>query len=111
MEIVISIQDKVFENIKENDTITPDQIDYITSSILYGIQLPEEHGRLGDLDELTKILQDMADDEWNTQVGSSKGLEDAIDVIDSIKMISEDMDNRPSETYLNTPHNCDTNTK
>ena len=35
-------------------------------------------------DVLRKIsaeLQRMADDEWNKQVGSSKGLEDAIDVI------------------------------
>lgn len=42
MEIVIFIQDKVFKNIKENNTITPDQIDYITSSILYGRVLKEE---------------------------------------------------------------------
>lgn len=32
---------------------------------------------------LIKQLEEMANDEWNKQVGSSKGLEDAIDVIDN----------------------------
>lgn len=32
---------------------------------------------------LKKVLEEMANDEWNISVGSSKGLEDAIDVIDN----------------------------
>lgn len=39
--------------------------------------------RLIDADALTEVLETMAKDEWNQQVGSSKGLEDAIDVIDN----------------------------
>lgn len=39
--------------------------------------------RLIDADELTKQLETMANDEWNIQVGASRGLEDAIDVIDN----------------------------
>lgn len=35
------------------------------------------------LKEIQCELQRLADDEWNKQVGSSKGLEDAIDVIES----------------------------
>lgn len=37
--------------------------------------------RLIDADKLDECLQSMADLEWNKQVGSSKGLEDAIDII------------------------------
>ena len=34
-------------------------------------------------DDIMTHLQKMADDEWNQQVGASKGLEDAIEVIES----------------------------
>ena len=37
--------------------------------------------RLIDADKLDECLQSMANLEWNKQVGSSKGLEDAIDII------------------------------
>ena len=39
--------------------------------------------RLIDADALTEVLETMAKDKWNQQVGSSKGLEDAIDVIEN----------------------------
>ena len=39
--------------------------------------------RLIDADALKEVLETMAKDEWNQQVGSSKGLEDAIDAIDN----------------------------
>ena len=41
------------------------------------------------LDDITAHLQEMADDKWNQQVGASKGLEDAIDVIESYTERSE----------------------
>ena len=37
--------------------------------------------RLIDADALIEVIEKMASNEWNIQVGSSKGLEDAIDVI------------------------------
>lgn len=43
--------------------------------------------RLIDADALTKQLEEMADNEWNKSVGSSKGLEDAIDVVESMPTI------------------------
>ena len=39
--------------------------------------------KLIDADALKAKLEEMANLEWNIQVGSSKGLEDAIDVIDN----------------------------
>ena len=36
------------------------------------------------IEEIIATLQKLADDEWNKQVGSSKGLEDALDVIEDI---------------------------
>ena len=46
-----------------------------------GTPLPKGHGRLIDADKLIKQLEASANIEWNIQVGSSKGLEDAIDII------------------------------
>lgn len=43
--------------------------------------------RLIDADALTKQLEEMADNEWNKSVGSSKGLEDAIDVIETMPTV------------------------
>lgn len=43
--------------------------------------------RLIDADTLTKQLEEMAENEWNKTVGSSKGLEDAIDVIESMPTV------------------------
>lgn len=45
-------------------------------------ELVKKHGRLIDADKLIKKLEATANIEWNKQVGSSKGLEDAIDIID-----------------------------
>ena len=44
-------------------------------------RLTEVHMRLIDADALIEVIEKMANNEWNIQVGSSKGLEDAIDVI------------------------------
>lgn len=50
-------------------------------------ELVKRHGRLIDADELVKQLEDTANIEWNQQVGSSKGLEDAIDIVDDTPTI------------------------
>ena len=39
--------------------------------------------RLIDADAVINELEEMANNEWNISVGSSKGLNDAIDVIDN----------------------------
>lgn len=54
-----------------------------------GILLPEGHGRLIDVDALIKQLEAMANNRWNIQVGASKGLEEAIDIVDDAPTIVE----------------------
>lgn len=95
MKIVIDIPEEVYNNIKSNEEI----ITYVTKdgggsralhgslAIINGTILPKGHGRLIDADELIKQLEVYADDEWNGQVGSSKGLEDAIDIVDDAPTI------------------------
>ena len=51
--------------------------------------------RLIDADALTEVLETMAKDKWNQQVGSSKGLEDAIDVIENVPTVE------PEKTVCN----------
>ena len=46
--------------------------------------------RLINADALIKKLEEMANDEWNISVGSSKGLEDAIDVVENFPTIELD---------------------
>jgi len=97
MKIVIDIPEEVYNSIKSNEEI----IKYITKdgrgsnqlqgslAIINGTILPEGHGRLIDADELIKQLEATANIEWNMQVGSSKGLIDAIDIVDDIPTIIE----------------------
>jgi hypothetical protein len=71
----------------ENDKIlvVNDELGYTR-----GIQLkplPKEHGRLIDADALIEQLEATANIEWNQKVGSSKGLEDAIDIVDDTPTI------------------------
>lgn len=58
----------------------------LTEALDLAIKALEQTEVKGDLisrEWVTKKLEEMANDEWNIQVGSSKGLEDAIDVIDN----------------------------
>ena len=48
--------------------------------------------------EIKAHLQKMADDEWNQQVGASKGLEDAIEVIESYTEGSAECQNVKKQT-------------
>ena len=45
--------------------------------------MTENKGDLISREALIKKLEEMANNEWNIQVGSSKGLEDAIDVTEN----------------------------
>ena len=48
---------------------------------------------------LKKKLEEMANNEWNIQVGSSKGLEDAIDVIENAPTVETDIEVATKDAY------------
>lgn len=90
IELIIKIPEEMYKwaydvNKFSNDYGMGDFIDLIKNGIL----LPKGHGRLIDADELTKQLETVASDDWNKQVGASKGLEDAIDIVDDAQAIIE----------------------
>ena len=96
MQIVIDIPDKVYgvikyfesaldSNYKKDDDVKT----VLIKALLNGTPLPKGHGRLIDADALIKQLEAMANDEWNKHVGASKGLEDAIDIVDDAPTIIE----------------------
>jgi len=91
MKIVIDIDDEqVLFDIKNRGLEGESETDKVIINALYnGTILPEGHGRLIDADELIKQLEATANIEWNMQVGSSKGLIDAIDIVDDIPTIIE----------------------
>ena len=87
MQIVIDIPEEEYALCKKQwDT---ECLDTLMIAVKYGTPLPKGHGRLIDADELTKQLETVANDEWNKQVGASKGLEDAIDIVDNEQTIIE----------------------
>lgn len=75
--------------------------------------------RLIDADALKEKLEEMSNNEWNIQVGSSKGLEDAIDVIDNAPTVEypfyqeayqtgyEEGYNEGKNATINKCDNCD----
>ena len=52
-----------------------------------------------DADALIEVLETMAKDEWNQQVGSSKGLEDAIDIIENAPTVETDIEAVAKDAY------------
>lgn len=87
MKLIIDIPEEDYNFVKKQvaDGIT----NPLKMRIANGTPLPKGHGRLIDADELTKQLETVANDEWNKQVGASKGLEDAIDIVDNEQTIIE----------------------
>lgn len=81
MKIVIDIPDEQYKRICDHTDGVYDMISLLTI-IENGTPLPKGHGKLIDADKLIKKLEATANIEWNKQVGSSKGLKDAIDIID-----------------------------
>ena len=101
MQIVIDIDDEqVLFDIKNQGFEAESETDKVIIKALYnGIILPK-HGRLIDSDVLIKRLEATANIEWNKKVGSSKGLEDAIDIVDDAPTIIEaDITNKNKITY------------
>lgn len=97
MKIVIDVPEKVYNRFCRCCRF-PDEVEEAIIAISDGTLLPKGHGRLIDADELIKQLEVMANDEWNKQVGSSKGLEEVIDIVDDISPIIEaDKEERSGE--------------
>ena len=97
MKIVIDIPEEIYKDIQSRDWKNGELVfSDEWKAIHNGTPLPKGHGRLIDADELTKQLETVASDEWNKQVGASKGLEDAVDIVDDAQTIIE-ADNTESE--------------
>lgn len=80
MKVVIDIDDETYNLIKNWNRPPKDTVHEMLFDLLRnGTPLKEV---LGDIQI---ELQRLADDKWNQEVGSSKGLEDAIDVIEDQK--------------------------
>ena len=88
MKIVIDVPEKVYNHFCRGCRFF-DEVEEAIIAITDGTLLPKGHGRLIDADELIKQLEALANDEWNKQVGSSKGLEEVIDIVDDISPIIE----------------------
>ena len=91
MKIIIDIDKDLYKGIERRDGALETEYvcDELMKAIDNGTILPKGHGRLIDADELIKQLEMIANDEWNKQVGSSKGVEDAIDIVDDTPRIIE----------------------
>lgn len=96
MKIIIDIDEENYKSCQTSEYVRKIIYCDLVYAIRKGTILPKGHGRLIDADKLIKQLEMIANDEWNKQVGSSKGLEDAIDIVDDTPIIIE-ADNVESE--------------
>lgn len=102
IELVIKIPEEIYESrygeeCDEKDCLI---IDAFTYAIANGIPLPKGHGRLGDLDELKKEMQNYHDDCEKTSIYTRLGFETAIAVVEDAKPIIEadkEIDNEHSD--------------
>lgn len=92
MQILIDVSDKVFDHIKEKDTITSDCIDYITSAILYGTIIPNKHGDLIDRDLLIHKIWDVDCRCGYVQVVDRQDIEDSPTIIPADTEVDNDRD-------------------
>ena len=91
IELVIKMSEERYKDIQRIAEVQLESNHFKTAEqiIAKGTPLPKGHGKLIDAGELTRQLELVANDEWNKQVGSSKGLEDAIDIIEDTPTIIE----------------------
>ena len=89
MKIVIDIDKENYKSCLTSEYARKVIYCDLVYAIRRGTILPKGHGKLIDADELIKQLEMIANDEWNKQVGSSKVLEDVIDIIDDTPIIIE----------------------
>lgn len=79
----------LYDKVKSQRALALKVVLNVLEGVVEGTPLPKEHGRLIDADALIKQLEAMANNRWNIQVGASKGLEEAIDIVDDAPTIIE----------------------
>ena len=89
MQIVIDIPEDTHERITKPDRLfTDDDINKVCWAVYNGTVLPK-HSRLIEEDRLIERLEKLSDDKWNQEVGASKGLDFAIEIVESEPTILE----------------------
>lgn len=86
IELVVKIPDVIYEGVKM-DRVLDTSIVFVLDAIKNGTPLPKGHGRLGDLDEIKKEMQNYYDDCAKTSVYTRLGFETAIAVVEDAPTI------------------------
>lgn len=61
IKLVIKIDKEIYENIIKNGFIYDEDNEYVTHSIKKSTPLPKGHGRLADMDEAIKCIEEVTD--------------------------------------------------
>lgn len=61
IKLVIKIDKEIYENIIENGFIYDEDNEYVTHSIKKSTPLPRGHGRLADMNEAIKCIEEVAE--------------------------------------------------
>lgn len=61
IKLVIKIDEEIYKNIIENGFIYDEDNEYVTQSIKKSTPLPKKHGRLADIDEAIKCIEEVTD--------------------------------------------------
>jgi len=86
MRLIIDIPEETYRHICEEQWL-PNRLT-IEKAIANGTVLPK-HSRLIEEDRLIERLEKLSDDKWNQEVGASKGLDFAIEIVESEPTILE----------------------
>lgn len=93
VELVIKIPEEVYERFgyeyRDEAAISKYTNDIILDAFCNGTPLHKGHGRIGDLDELKKDMQNYLDDCEKTSVYTRLGFETAIAVVEDAKTLIE----------------------
>ena len=90
MQIVIKLSEKDYKSLNRYINFNLECEDgRILSAVKQGVVLPENHGRLGDLDKIKKEMQNYHDDCAKTSEYTRLGFETAIAVVEDAQTIIE----------------------
>lgn len=83
MKLIIDIPYFVYNHIKEFNSTQLYELN-VMMAIQKGLLLENamEQAKIEELEKIKTEIEELANDEWNIQVGVSKGLECAVDIID-----------------------------